>query len=774
MQKVKWWKKIVAAGILAMAVSGVCSFQSKAALTGVTECPETVTLTGSGDSKTITLTNPDSNANPVEVSCVADSRVKVTPASLTIAVGGTGTFTISPNTSAYGTYENAITFTAKDSGTGASSSQAIKVVIAPKGLNVSASSVVASKGGTVQCTATADGNSISGVRWNVAGKSSDSTLIDGNGKLTIGADENATTLTVTATYTYGGSTLSNSVAIGVVSATSDIYTVSVKAEKSSMGTVSGGGAVAKNGNVNIYASANSDCTFKGWYLDGKQVSTSSTYTVTNVTKNLTYEARFIGKEYKIKVKKNINEAGTVSGYKTVSYGDDVTVRVKSVVAGYRFKGWKEGDKYLTHKEELTLDDVKDDHTVVAHFELVDPAAAVQPLSSCMVTLTNEPVNGGTYAGSGLYNPGTDVTITAIPAAGYTFTGWRYNGAIFSNAQSYVLKNISQSYNITAVYTKKASSGGSKAKTPAKDQKTSTKDKNTSTEKETDLKKDGEDSSDSDSETLAEQAKEMTGILAEKNLTEEKAREELNGSGAMALLKEAQAQGYLQIYVKNEMSEEGASDAAIKDMDAPGILNLDAVISGMLTEDEKIKALQGQNVEVDVALSNVSYGISDEEKNSFEEFAGKDLNIATYFDLSLYKTIENDKKAVTQLSNGMVVVLDIPEEFRDTVNEREYFIIRRHVNPDGSVLMSVLEDEDTNLSTITFRTDKFSTYAIAYSGDTVMQAGGNVAIHTDKQYYALFIVIGVMGLVTLITIVFAIVGSREKEEISEQTEDENEG
>ncbi|MGN0413682.1 MAG: hypothetical protein ACI4FV_11675, partial [Lachnospiraceae bacterium] len=533
MQKVKWWKKIAAAGILAMAISGLCSFQSKAELTGVTGCPETVTLTGNGASQTIELTNTGSNS--VDVSCAADSRVKVTPASLTVAGGGTGTFTISPNTSAYGTYENAITFTAKDSGSGASSTQAIKVVIAPKGLTVSASPVVASKGGTVQCTATADGNSISGVSWNVAGNSPGSTSIDGNGKLTIDSNETATTLTVTATYTYGGSTLSNSVAIGVVSASSDIYTVSVKAEKSSMGTVSGGGVVAKNGNVNIYASANADCTFKGWYLDGKQVSTSSTYTVTNVTKNLTYEARFIGKEYKIKVKKNINEAGTVSGYKTVSYGDDVTVRVKSVAAGYRFKGWKEGDKYLTHKEELTLDDVKDDHTVVAHFELVDPAAVVQPLSSCTVTLTNEPVNGGTYAGSGLYNPGTDVTITAIPAAGYTFTGWRYNGEIFSNAQSYVLKNISQSYNITAVYTKKASSGASGSKTPAKNQETSTKDKNTSTEKDKDLKKDGDDATDSDSETLTEQTEEMTGILAEKDMTEEQAREELNGSGAMELL-----------------------------------------------------------------------------------------------------------------------------------------------------------------------------------------------------------------------------------------------
>lgn len=165
MQKVKWWKKIVAAGILAMAVSGLCSFQSKAETPNVNWSATEVTLTGSGDSKTITLTNPNSNANPVEVSCIADNRVKVTPTSLTVAVGGTGTFTISPNTSAYGTYENAVKLSAKVTGAddSTSSTQYIKVIIAPKGLNVSASPVVASKGGTVQCTATADGNSISGV-----------------------------------------------------------------------------------------------------------------------------------------------------------------------------------------------------------------------------------------------------------------------------------------------------------------------------------------------------------------------------------------------------------------------------------------------------------------------------------------------------------------------------------------------------------------------------------------------------------------------------------
>ena len=174
MQKVKWWKKIVAAGILAMAVSGLCSFQSKAETPNVNWSATEVTLTGSGDSKTMTLTNNGSGA--VEVSCAVDSRITVTPSTLTVENGGTGTFTISPNTSAYETYENAITFTVKDSGSSDSSTQAIKVIIAPKGLNVSASPVVASKGGTVQCTATADGNSISGVTWSVAGKRSENML----------------------------------------------------------------------------------------------------------------------------------------------------------------------------------------------------------------------------------------------------------------------------------------------------------------------------------------------------------------------------------------------------------------------------------------------------------------------------------------------------------------------------------------------------------------------------------------------------------------------
>lgn len=747
MQKGKWLKKIILAAVLVMVFAGMCGFSSRAESVSVQfeQDGGDITLTGNGASQKVTITN--NSEKQVAVSCNVDTRVKVSPSSGTIAPKGKAEFTITSNASAYGTYNGAVVFTASAEGCD-DTQKSYNVTIMPKTFTVSADKIVAKPGETVKCSAKADGNSISKVVWSLV-TSCSSAINSSTGELSIGEGETATTIIVKGSCPFGGSTLSNTVTISLSSV---IYTVTPKSENADKGTVSGGGAVAQNGNITIYASANSECSFKGWYLDGKQVSTSSTYTVTNVTKDVTYEARFIGKEYEIKVKKNIDEAGTVSGYKTVRYGDDVTVRVKSVAAGYRFIGWKEGSKLLTEKEELKLKNVKEDRTVVAHFEKTNGnVTTTQPVLPCMVNLTNEPANGGTYAGSGVYNPGTNVTITAIPATGYTFTGWRYNGEIFSNAQSFVLQNISQSYDITAVYAKKASSS-KKTTTPKKKEEEVKTDSSALPDKV---------SEEAKAEEEAVEAEELTGVLAEKNMTVTEAKEQLERSQGMELLGEAQKKGDLQIFVKNDMDEDGTGAAPLKEMKVSGILNLDAVIGSMLTEEEKLEALQGEKVEVEVSLSNVSYGISEEEKEAFETFAGKDLNIATYFDLSLYKTVADEKKAVTWLQNGMVVVLDIPDEFRDSAQERQYFIIRKHVNPDGSVLMSVLEDEDENPATITFQTDKFSTYAISYSGKAITQGTGNTAISTDKQYYALFLVIGVMGIVTLITIVLALVGNREK-------------
>ena len=53
-----------------------------------------------------------------------------------------------------------------------------------------------------------------------------------------------------------------------------------------------------------------------------------------------------------------------------------------------------------------------------------------------VTLSSNPVAGGTTGGAGTFAKGSAVTVTATPAVGYVFTNWSENGAIVSTSSPY--------------------------------------------------------------------------------------------------------------------------------------------------------------------------------------------------------------------------------------------------------------------------------------------------------------------------------------------------
>ena len=83
-------------------------------------------------------------------------------------------------------------------------------------------------------------------------------------------------------------------------------------------------------------------------------------------------------------------------------------------------------------------------------------------------------------------------------------------------------------------------------------------------------------------------------------------------------------------------------------------------------------------------------------------------VGLYLDISLFKRIgDGQPQAITRTGQPIRIVLDIPEELR--AEGRTFSILRMH---EGR--LTVLPDLDDNPNTLTLETDRFSTYALAYT------------------------------------------------------------
>ena len=111
---------------------------------------------------------------------------------------------------------------------------------------------------------------------------------------------------------------------------------------------------------------------------------------------------------------------------------------------------------------------------------------------------------------------------------------------------------------------------------------------------------------------------------------------------------------------------------------------------------------------------------------------------TYFDADLFKQVGNGP--ATQLNEPGIdieVTIKVPENLinADSSFEREYKIIRLHKEATGASLVDILSGTfDKITGEFTFKTDKFSTYAIAYTDKKVeipdSDNGGNNGDNTD--------------------------------------------
>ncbi len=189
------------------------------------------------------------------------------------------------------------------------------------------------------------------------------------------------------------------------------YTISVSANPTTGGTVSGGGTFYSGASCTLTATPNTHYDFTNWKLGNSVVSTDPTYTFT-VTGNATYTANFTALQAH-SVTCNPVENGSISANPTTAYKNETVTLSATPASGYFFSTWDVRD---ANNNSITVTDNQ--------FTMPDSDVTVSAtfISGCTVTVAE--VEHGTVTVSTTSGaPGTNVTLTAMPEAGYSLSTW---------------------------------------------------------------------------------------------------------------------------------------------------------------------------------------------------------------------------------------------------------------------------------------------------------------------------------------------------------------
>lgn len=171
-------------------------------------------------------------------------------------------------------------------------------------------------------------------------------------------------------------------------------------------------------------------------------------------------------------------------------------------------------------------------------------------------------------------------------------------------------------------------------------------------------------------------------------------------------------------VKIEAAKTNEFSATVSDVDVKAKLEL--------TANEKYLLSQGNDLKLVFKLDDLGVNVDTTEKKAIADALGG-KKLGAFLDIQLVKQIGNYEGNVTKLGGEIKVSLELPAELINTDKslERIYKILRYHEGDENKVtVLDATFDEATK--TITFATDRFSTYAVVYEDvsakDEVPDAG----------------------------------------------------
>ena len=228
------------------------------------------------------------------------------------------------------------------------------------------------------------------------------------------------------------------------------YTISVGADPSAGGNVSGAGTYAQGSTCTLTATPNSGYGFVRWTKNGSIVGYDPVLIIT-VTENATYVAHFAVNNYNIAVSADPAEGGTVNGGGTYPQGSTCTLTAAEN-NGYSFVNWTKNGSVVSSEKTFSIS-VIEDASYVAHFSLL-------PMNYT-VTVEANPAIGGMVSGGGTYVTGLSCTVTAVANESYTFSNWTENGVVVCQEPQYNFtvdrnRTLTANFNATPFYVISAS------------------------------------------------------------------------------------------------------------------------------------------------------------------------------------------------------------------------------------------------------------------------------------------------------------------------------
>ncbi len=162
--------------------------------------------------------------------------------------------------------------------------------------------------------------------------------------------ENGYVVSTNASYTF--TVNANRNLIANFQAQPQTYTITVSANPTNGGTVTGGGTYNQGQSCTVTATANAGYTFTNWTENGSVVSTEQSYMFT-VTGNRNLVANFVSLMIKITGAVEPEEAATLTGAGNYTYGDEVTLTLERN-EDWAFQNWTENGEVVCETMTYTF------------------------------------------------------------------------------------------------------------------------------------------------------------------------------------------------------------------------------------------------------------------------------------------------------------------------------------------------------------------------------------------------------------------------------------